>query len=216
MEDSYKQKGRRRRLMQELESKGITDKNVLSAILETPRHFFFPSDFIDEAYEDKAFPIGAGQTISQPYTVAFQSQLLNIHRGAKVLEIGTGSGYQAAILAAMGAQVYTVERMEELYRSTIELFKLLKLPIHCFLGDGSKGLTQYQPFDAIIVTAAGGKLAENLREQLKEGGRLVLPVGNLDIQKMVLIERLVENNYQRSEHGEFKFVPLVGKHGLNA
>jgi protein-L-isoaspartate(D-aspartate) O-methyltransferase len=216
LEDSYKQKGRRRRLVQALEQKGITDENVLKAILEIPRHFFFPSDFLDDAYVDKAFPIGSGQTISQPYTVAFQTQLLKIKKGAKVLEIGTGSGYQAAILSAMGAEVYSVERMEDLYRSTVELFRLLKLPIHCFLGDGSKGLTQHQPYDAIIVTAAGGKLAENLRNQLIDGGRLVLPVGNHDIQKMVLIERLVENKYQRSEHGDFKFVPLLGKHGLNA
>ena len=199
-----------------MRAKGIKDENVLNAMLKTPRHFFFPNDFLDEAYIDKAFPIGSGQTISQPYTVAFQSQLLGISKGAKVLEIGTGSGYQAAVLAAMGAVVYTVETVEELYRNTVELFKILNIPVHCFLGDGSKGLPAFQPYDAIIVTAAGGKLAENLREQLKVGGRLVIPVGSYDIQKMVLIERLVENKYQRSEHGEFKFVPLVGKQGLDA
>jgi protein-L-isoaspartate(D-aspartate) O-methyltransferase len=216
LEDSYKFKGRRKQLIQVLRDKGITDKNVLKAMGEVPRHFFFPADFLDVAYEDKAFPIDAGQTISQPYTVAFQSQLLQIKVGDKVLEIGTGSGYQAAILTAMGADVFTIERIESLYRQTIETFKKLKLPIHCFLGDGSQGLLQHAPFDALIVTAASGKMAEKLREQLKVGGRLVIPVGNNDIQKMVLITKLVENKYQRSEHGEFKFVPLVGKHGLNA
>lgn len=216
MEDSYKHKGRRERLVASLKSKSITDQRVLDAMVAVPRHFFFPPDFIEVAYEDQAFPIEAGQTISQPFTVAFQSQLLEIQPGQKVLEIGTGSGYQAAVLSAMGAEVYTVERIEELYRQTVEIFRLLKLPVHCFLGDGSMGLPVHAPFDAIIVTAAAGKLAEDLREQLGVGGRLVVPVGNHDIQKMVLIRRLVENNYQRTEHGNFKFVPLVGKHGLNA
>lgn len=213
MQDTYKHKGRRRRLVELLKQKGISNKNVLEAIMVTPRHFFFPSDFSDEAYEDRAFPIGSDQTISQPYTVAFQTELLQINKGDKVLEIGTGSGYQAAILSAMGAEVYTIETIENLFRQTTELFKSLKLPIHCFLGDGSQGLPNIAPFDGIIVTAGGNTMAENLRSQLKEGGRLVVPVGDREIQKMVLIKRLVENNFQRTEHGEFKFVPLVGKHG---
>lgn len=199
--------------MQELKNKGITDTAVLDAILAVPRHYFFPRDFWDEAYEDKAFPIGSGQTISQPYTVAVQTQLLHLKPGARVLEIGTGSGYQAAILAHMGAEVFTIERVEELYRKTTALFAKLKLPVSCFLGDGSIGLPGKAPFDGIVVTAGGNSLAEQLKEQLKVGGRLVVPSGTRDIQKMVLIERLVENNYKRTEHGDFKFVPLLGKYG---
>ncbi|MBO6518059.1 MAG: protein-L-isoaspartate(D-aspartate) O-methyltransferase [Bacteroidia bacterium] len=213
MEDSFKHKGRRKRLVQELRGKGITDQTVLDAILTVPRHFFFPKDFWDEAYEDKAFPIGSGQTISQPYTVAFQTQLLRVHKGAQILEVGTGSGYQAAILAHLGAKVFTIERVEELYRKTTQLFGKLKLPVTCYLGDGSMGLPQKSPFDGIVVTAGGNSLAEQLKEQLGKGGRLVVPTGNRSIQKMVLIERLVENKYERTEHGDFKFVPLLGKNG---
>ncbi|MCB9261421.1 MAG: protein-L-isoaspartate(D-aspartate) O-methyltransferase [Flavobacteriales bacterium] len=213
MQDTYKNKGRRKRLVELLRKKGISDENVLNAIGEVPRHYFFPADFEDEAYEDKAFPIGQGQTISQPYTVAFQTQLLQLKPGSKVLEIGTGSGYQAAILAQMGVEVFTIERIEALYRKTIELFEKLKLPIHCFWGDGSVGLKHSAPFDGIVVTAGANDLAEHLKEQLAIGGNLVLPLGSLEIQKMVLITRLVENKYERTEHGEFKFVPLLGKHG---
>ncbi len=213
MEDSFKHKGRRKRLMQELKNKGITDEHVLDAILNVPRHFFFPKDFWDEAYEDKAFPIGSGQTISQPYTVACQTQLLGVCKGDAILEVGTGSGYQAAILAYMGAQVFTIERVEELFKRTTQLFSRLRLPVTCYLGDGSIGLPSKAPFDGIVVTAGGNSLAEQLKEQLKVGGRLVLPTGNRSIQKMVLITRAVENNYKRSEHGEFKFVPLLGKYG---
>jgi len=213
--DTFKQKGRRKRLVNTLESKGIKDPRVLKAFLEVPRHFFFPKAFEDRAYDDAAFPIEAGQTISQPYTVAYQTELLNLFEGAKVLEIGTGSGYQAAILNQMGVEVHSVERIEELYRSNVELFAELGLDIHCYWGDGSLGLASKGPYDGIIVTAAAPELAENLKLQLKEGGRLVLPVGDLHIQKMVLIERLVDNKYRRSEHGEFKFVPLIGKNGWN-
>lgn len=213
MEDSFKYKGRRKRLVQDLKNKGITDESVLDAMLNVPRHFFFPKDFWDEAYEDKAFPIGSGQTISQPYTVAFQTQLLQVKPGDTVLEIGTGSGYQAAILAHLGVHVFTIERVEELFRKTTELFKKLQLPVHCFLGDGSVGLASRGPFDGIVVTAGGNSLAEQLKSQLKLGGRLVLPLGDRSIQKMVLISKVVENKYERTEHGEFKFVPLLGKYG---
>jgi len=213
LEDSFKHKGRRKRLVQELKNKGINDAAVLDAVLNVPRHFFFPKDFWDEAYEDKAFPIGNGQTISQPYTVAFQTQLLRINKGMKVLEIGTGSGYQAAILAYLEAEVFTIERVEELFRKTTQLFEQLRLPIHCFLGDGSIGLPKKSPFNGIVVTAGGNSLAEQLKEQLGIGGRLVVPSGNRSIQKMVLIEKRVENKYERTEHGEFKFVPLLGKYG---
>ncbi|MCB0734415.1 MAG: protein-L-isoaspartate(D-aspartate) O-methyltransferase [Flavobacteriales bacterium] len=213
MEDGYKHKGRRKRLVEDLRQKGISNPAVLAALMDVPRHFFFPTDFEDEAYEDKAFPIESGQTISQPFTVAFQTQLLDVKRGDKVLEVGTGSGYQGAILSAMGAELYTIERMDELFRKAVQRFKRFGYKAHCFLGDGSQGLPQHAPFDHIIVTAAATELAENLKHQLTEGGNLVIPVGDRHIQKMVLITRLVENKYQRSEHGEFKFVPLVGKHG---
>jgi len=213
LEDSFKHRGRRKRLVEALRNKGITDENVLGAISKVPRHFFFPKDFWDDAYEDKAFPIGSGQTISQPYTVAFQTQLLNVQPGSTVLEIGTGSGYQAAVLAQLGAEVYTIERVEDLFRTTSQLFAKLKLPIHCFLGDGTIGLASKGPFDGIVVTAGGNSLAEQLKVQLRTGGRLVVPMGDRSIQKMVLIKKVVENKYDRTEHGEFKFVPLLGKYG---
>jgi protein-L-isoaspartate(D-aspartate) O-methyltransferase len=213
LEDSFKHKGRRKRLVEMLKNKGITDVNVLDAMLKVPRHFFFPKDFWDDAYEDKAFPIGSGQTISQPYTVAFQSQLLHVAPGDVILEIGTGSGYQAAVLAQMGAVVYTIERVEALFRSTSQLFNKLKMPIHCFLGDGTIGLTSKGPFNGIVVTAGGNSLAEQLKVQLQIGGRLVVPMGDRSIQKMVLIKKVVENKYERTEHGDFKFVPLLGKYG---
>lgn len=185
-------------------------------MMAVPRHFFFPRDFADEAYEDKAFPIGEGQTISQPYTVAFQTELLQVKPGDRILEIGTGSGYQAAILSRLGAEVHTIERIESLFRKTTSLLQDLGYPAACYLGDGSKGLPAKSPFKGIVVTAGAGALAEGLKEQLAVGGRLVIPVGDRHIQKMVLIERLVENNYQRSEHGDFRFVPLVGKHGWSS
>ena len=213
MVDSFKHKGRRKRLVETLRQKGISDPHVLDAILHVPRHFFFPKDFEDDAYDDKAFPIGSGQTISQPYTVAFQTQLLQVTPGDKILEIGTGSGYQAAILSYLGAQVFTIERVEELFRKTVDLFQQIKFPVHCFLGDGTLGLAQQGPFDGIVVTAGGNSLAENLKEQLSIHGRLVVPTGDRNIQKMVLIKRTVENKYERSEHGDFKFVPLLGKYG---
>jgi protein-L-isoaspartate(D-aspartate) O-methyltransferase len=211
--DTFKQKGKRKRLVELLQSKGITDQNVLQAMKDLPRHFFFPDAFVERAYDDAAFPIEEGQTISQPYTVAFQTSLLQLKPGDKVLEIGTGSGYQAGILAKMGMEVHSVERIEALYRSAMDIFAKLDLKIHCYWGDGSLGLSSRGPYDAIIVTAAAPDLAENLKVQLKEGGRLVLPVGDQSIQKMVLIEKLVENKYRRTEHGQFKFVPLLGKHG---
>lgn len=215
MIDSFKQQGRRKRLVKELEDKGIKDSYVIDSLLRVPRHFFFPKAFEDRAYDDSAFPIDAGQTISQPYTVAFQTQLLELQQGSKVLEIGTGSGYQAAILHEMGVEVHSVERIEELYRKAVELFREMKMDIHCYWGDGSLGLSSKGPYDGIIVTAAAPDLAENLKLQLKVGGKLVLPVGDQHIQKMVLIERLVDNKYRRTEHGDFKFVPLIGKNGWN-
>jgi protein-L-isoaspartate(D-aspartate) O-methyltransferase len=213
LEDSYKQKGQRKRLNQVLRSKGIKDEKVLNALLEVPRHAFFPKDFWEVAYEDKAFPIGYDQTISQPYTVAFQTQLLKVQPGQKVLEIGTGSGYQASILSHLGAEVYSIERVSELFERTSKRLSQLNYSVHCFLGDGSLGLPKFQPFDRILVTAGAGSLAESLKLQLAENGRLVVPIGDQSIQKMVLIEKSVENIYTRSEHGDFKFVPLLGKNG---
>jgi protein-L-isoaspartate(D-aspartate) O-methyltransferase len=180
---------------------------------KVPRHFFFLNSLADKAYFDQAYQIEEGQTISQPYTVAYMTELLSITPGMKILEIGTGSGYQAAILAEMGAQVYTIERHEKLYRKALEIFSLLGLNIHCFWGDGSGGLTKYAPFDGIIVTAAAPREAEMLKDQLAVGGKLVMPVGDINSQKMVVIERLDENRFSRKEKGDFKFVPLLGKHG---
>lgn len=213
LEDSYKYKGQRKRLVESLQSKGITDERVIQAMLEVPRHFFFPEAFWSKAYDDAAFPIEGGQTISQPFTVAFQTQLLAVKPGDRVLEIGTGSGYQAAVLSAMGAEVYSIERVEELFRSSATKLQESGYRVNVFLGDGTVGLPSKGPFDGIIVTAAAPDLAEHLKVQLNTGGRLVLPVGDQSFQKMVLIERLVDNKYRRTEHGDFKFVPLIGKYG---
>lgn len=178
-----------------------------------PRHFFFPADFEEKAYENIAFPIAKGQTISQPYTVARQSELLNVTAGMKVLEIGTGSGYQAAILKVLGAEVHTIETVQELHYSAQRLFKKLGLAIHTYLGDGSKGLPEHQPYDRILMTAAAPKLSEHLAQQLKVGGKLLAPVGSRAVQKMILIERIGENEFKKSTHGTFTFVPLTGTYG---
>lgn len=192
---------------------GITTQKVLRAIDAVPRHFFFPKDFIDKAYENIAFPIDNGQTISQPYTVALQTQLLDIHTGDKVLEIGTGSGYQSAILKVLGAEVYTIETVGILHHKAKELFAKLGLQIHSVYGDGSLGLPDLAPFDKIIVTAAAPKLVDTLTQQLKINGQLVAPVGSLDVQKMLLITRTGDNTYEQSNHGNFSFVPLTGTNG---
>jgi protein-L-isoaspartate(D-aspartate) O-methyltransferase len=214
--DTFKHKGSRKRLCLELAEKGIVSNKVLDAMNEIPRHYFFEKSFEDKAYLDQAFPIDNQQTISQPYTVAFQTQLLDIQEGDKVLEIGTGSGYQASILHTMGAEVYSIERHETLYRKAVKMFEYLNLPINCYWGDGSLGLPQKAPFDKIIVTAAAPEWASSLQNQLKVGGKLVLPMGNKTVQKMVLIVREDEYKYSRKEHGDFKFVPLLGKNGWKA
>lgn len=178
LKDTNKHQGLRNQLVKQLEEKGITDKNVLAAISKVPRHLFLNSSFEDFAYQDKAFPIGAGQTISQPYTVAFQSQLLEVQKDHKILEIGTGSGYQTAVLCAMGAKVYSVERQNELFKSTTVLLPKLNIrPKHLTFGDGYKGLPNFAPFDGIIVTAGAPFIPQPLMAQLKIGGRLVIPVG---------------------------------------
>lgn len=211
--DSYKQKGRRKRLIKELQDMGIQSKRVLLALEKLPRHFFFPEDFEEKAYENIAFPIEAGQTISQPYTVAYQTELLQIQKGDKVLEVGTGSGYQAAVLKVLGADVYTIETKKALYTKSKALFIKLGLKIHSLYGDGSKGLPEHAPFNKILLTAAAPKLTNVLTQQLKIGGRLVAPVGDKTVQNMILIERTGENEYKKTQFGRFTFVPLTGTHG---
>jgi protein-L-isoaspartate(D-aspartate) O-methyltransferase len=209
LKDTNKHQGLRNQLVTVLEQKGITDRNVLEAIRKIPRHLFLNSGFEDFAYQDKAFPIGAGQTISQPYTVAFQSQLLQVKKDDKVLEIGTGSGYQTAVLFMMGAKVYSVERQNELFKSTSNLLPKLGIrPKHLTFGDGYKGLPNFAPFDSIIVTAGAPFVPNALLAQLKIGGRLVIPLGDKE-QKMTLLVRKSETQFEKEEFGDFKFVPLL-------
>jgi len=210
MEDSYQHKGLRKKLVDEIRGKGITDEKVLEAINRVPRHLFMDSGFIKFAYRDQAFPIRAGQTISQPYTVAFQTELLDIAPMAKVLEVGTGSGYQAAVLAEMGAKVYTIERHKELYLLSQSLLTALHYRIQFFYGDGYQGLPTYGPFDRILITAAAPQVPDTLLKQLKPGGRLVVPLGIGGSQVMTRIEKKGENDYVRSDHGFFVFVPMLG------
>lgn len=209
MKDTAKHQGLRNQLVQLLKTKGITDAAVLEAINKVPRHLFLNSSFENYAYQDKAFPIGAGQTISQPYTVAFQSQLLEVKKEHKILEIGTGSGYQTAVLCLMGAKVYSVERQNELFKNTATLFPKLGIrPKHLSFGDGYKGLPNHAPFDSIIVTAGAPIIPKPLMAQLKIGGRLVIPLGE-ENQIMTLLIRKNETQFEKHEFGEFRFVPLL-------
>lgn len=212
--DSYLHKGRRKKLVEKLIERGITDINVLNTIEQIPRHFFLDSAFEQHAYEDKPFSIGEGQTISQPYTVAFQTQLLNVKKGDKILEVGTGSGYQASVLSVLNAEVFTIEYNKNLYFKTKKLIKELKYKkIHCFLGDGSKGLEEHAPYDKIIVTAgATEEIPIPLLKQLKVGGVLVIPTGDEKSQKMMRIFKN-ENEYQTEMFENFQFVPLRGEFG---
>ncbi|MEI7725279.1 MAG: protein-L-isoaspartate(D-aspartate) O-methyltransferase [Bacteroidota bacterium] len=208
--DSYKHQGLRKLLVQNIRQKGITDPMVLAALETVPRHFFFDSSFLEYAYEDKPFPIGAGQTISQPYTVAFQSELLQIRKNDKVLEIGTGSGYQACILAEMGAKVFTIERQKTLFDRTSKFLPVVGYPtIKAFFGDGYKGLSAYAPFDKMIVTAAAPYVPDALLEQLKPGGILVIPVGANDVQIMTTFTKNQDNTFAKKEYGAFRFVPML-------
>ncbi len=208
--DSYRHQGLRKNLVRNISQKGITDPYVLAAIEKVPRHFFFDSSFVESAYEDKPFPIGAGQTISQPYTVAFQTELLRIKRNDKVLEIGTGSGYQACILVEMGAKVFTIERQKTLFDKTSKFLPLVGYPtIKTFFGDGYKGLTAFAPFDKMIVTAAAPFIPDALLEQLKPGGILVIPVGANDVQIMTTMTKGMDNTFEKKEYGAFRFVPML-------
>ncbi|MFY7810911.1 MAG: protein-L-isoaspartate(D-aspartate) O-methyltransferase [Flavobacterium sp.] len=209
MQDTTKHQGLRNQLVELLVSKGIKDQKVLEAIKKIPRHLFLNSSFHDFAYQDKAFPIAAGQTISQPYTVAYQTELLEVSKEDKILEIGTGSGYQTAVLVEMGAKVYTIERQLELFKITSQLLpKLGVKPKYQTFGDGYKGLPTYAPFDGIIVTAGAPIIPQALLEQLKIGGRLIIPVG-VNTQIMTKLRRVSETKFEKEEFGDFKFVPLL-------
>lgn len=209
-EDTYRHKGLRKKLVDTVKSKGITDERVLTALNNLPRHFFLDSAFDEKAYEDRAFPIGEGQTISQPYTVAYQTQLLEVKPFLKVLEIGTGSGYQAVILAEMGAQVYTIERQKKLFDEN-KTFAFLKkyLSIKFFYGDGYEGLPTFAPFDRIIITAAAPDIPPKLIEQLKPGGMMVIPVGMGEVQRMMRITKLESGALKEEVFDKFSFVPML-------
>ena len=208
MTDTYRHKGLRARLVETLKAKGINDENVLKAIGAVPRHLFMESFLETKAYEDIALPISAGQTISQPYTVATQTGLLKVKAGDKILEVGTGSGYQSCILLEMGAKVYTTERQIELFQKAKELLPSLGYNPKLFFSDGSLGLPTYGPFDKIIVTAGAFQAPNELLAQLKIGGLMVIPVG-AKIQSMTLYMRVSETSFSKTEHGTFSFVPLL-------
>src|SRR4030095_5845825 len=209
-EDTYRHKGLRRKLVESIRDKGITDENVLKALDDLPRHYFMDSAFDEKAYEDKAFPIGEGQTISQPYTVAYQTQLLQIRPFEKVLEIGTGSAYQAAVLAAMGALVFTIERQKKLFDQNRQFIFLKKYPnIKFFYGDGYEGLPTYAPFDNILTTAAAPAIPPKLLAQLKSGGMMVVPVGEGEIQRMMRITKLPSGAIREEVFDNFSFVPML-------
>lgn len=208
--DNYREKGARKRLVELLKKKGIEDERVLKAIGKVPRHYFFDETFWNQAYKDIAFPIGEGQTISQPYTVAYQTELLHIHKGDKVLEIGTGCGYQTCILLELGAEVFTIERQEKLYQRTIQVLPHMGYKANFFCGDGSKGMIKHAPFDKIIVTAGAPFVPEDLLKQLSVGGILVIPVGDEQSQQMVTILKTSEKDYEKMILDTFRFVPLVG------
>ncbi|HMV09981.1 MAG TPA: protein-L-isoaspartate(D-aspartate) O-methyltransferase [Cyclobacteriaceae bacterium] len=212
LEDNYKQRGLRNKLVKTLEKKGISDPNVLKAIGKVPRHVFFETALLEHAYQDKAFPIGEGQTISQPYTVAFQTEKLEVKPGDKVLEIGTGSGYQACILLELGAKVYTIEYNKKLYDRTKVLLPRLGYNPYFFHGDGSKGLPAKAPYDKIIVTAGAPVIPKSLTDQLADNGILIIPVGNRDKQVMLRITRK-KDQLITEEFENFAFVPLLGKEG---
>jgi protein-L-isoaspartate(D-aspartate) O-methyltransferase len=209
MTDTFEAKGKRKKLVAELRRKGISDEEVLRAIDTVPRHLFMDPAFLIHAYVDKAFPINSGQTISQPYTVAIQTSLLRVKKRDKILEIGTGSGYQAAVLAEMGAKVYTIERFRELFIKAQQTITSLGYSVDFFYGDGHEGKPMYGPFDGIIITAAAQEIPQTLLMQLKTGGRLVVPLGNSSSQVMTVAERTGVDSFEYSEHGNFIFVPML-------
>ncbi len=210
IEDTYRHKGLRKKLVDTVRSKGITDETVLEAVNKIPRHFFLDSAFDELAYEDRAFPIGEGQTISQPYTVAYQTQLLAVKKFDKVLEVGTGSAYQACVLAEVGAMVYTIERQKKLYDVNKNFQHLKKYPsIKFFYGDGYEGLPTYGPFDKVIITAAAPEIPAKLIDQLKPGGMMVIPLGAGDVQRMMRITKLENGALKEEVFDNFSFVPMI-------
>lgn len=213
LEDSYRHRGMRRNLVKTIIDKGIQDKAVLDAIGKVPRHYFFDKAFLEHSYQDKAFPIGEGQTISQPYTVAVQSELLEIKPGDKVLEIGTGSGYQCCVLLEMQAKVFTIEYNRKLYLQAKSFLQKMGYRAHFHLGDGSQGWSTFAPYDKIIVTAGAPSVPEALIMQLKPNGKLVIPVGNEDHQEMIRVCKDAQGNITSESHDFFRFVPLLGKFG---
>jgi protein-L-isoaspartate(D-aspartate) O-methyltransferase len=209
MVDSYRHKGMRKKLVDSIRRKGIVDENVLNAINKIPRHLFLDSSFLEFAYDDKPFPIGSGQTISQPYTVAFQTEILDVSSGHKVLEIGSGSGYQACVLEEIGAKVFSIERQRKLYHRTKEFIGKLGYKIKFFYGDGYKGIPAFGPFDRILITAAAPEIPAELLQQLKPGGKLVIPLGGGDVQTMIRLTKTPDNKIIRENFGAFRFVPLL-------
>ena len=207
--DSFRHKGLRKKLIDSIRSKGIMSEDVLEAMGRVLRHLFMDSSFVNFSYTDKAFPIAAGQTISQPYTVAFQTELLEVKKHLKVLEIGTGSGYQTAVLLELGARVYTIERQRQLFLDAQKTLGPLNYKPIFFYGDGYEGLPAYQPYDRILITAAAQEIPQRLLNQLAVGGILVVPEGDRFGQKMIRVIRVSEEDFQRSEHGLFSFVPLL-------
>ncbi len=210
MNDSLRYQGLRKQLVEKLIEKGVKDNDVLSAIGKVPRHLMFDGVFHNKfAYEDMAFPIGAGQTISQPYTVAIQTELLRVSKGMKVLEVGTGSGYQTAVLLELGCKVYSIERQRELYLKTKTILPKLGYKGNLYFGDGYKGKAVFGPFEGVIVTCGAPFIPQDLLKQLAVGGRMVVPVGDGKSQKMLLIEKKGDNDFKESYHGEFSFVPML-------
>lgn len=213
MIDSYKHKGLREKLVKGMMEKGLRDEAVIAAMRKVPRHAFVESAFTEAAYEDRPLPIGDGQTISQPLTVAFQSSMLDVKPSMKVLEIGTGSGYQAAVLYELGARVFSVERIRQHHQKAARLLDELGYKVRLKWGDGSMGWSQYAPYDRILVTAASPSVPEALKKQLVIGGKLIIPVGDLDRQQMTIVTRTAEAEWEIVKNGYYQFVPLLGKQG---
>ncbi len=210
MKDTYRHKGLRKKLIDSLRLRGVKNEQILEVMNTIPRHFFLEKAFEEWAYQDKAFPIDCDQTISQPYTVAFQTMLLEVKQREKVMEIGTGSGYQSSVLAALGARVYSIERQEPLYKKAKKFLPLIGFPnIRLFFRDGYKGLAEFAPFDKILVTAGATKVPELLKQQLKIGGIMVIPVGPDKVQEMLKITRISETKFKTVSYGDFKFVPFA-------
>ena len=216
MEDSFRHKGLRKQLVDHIKDKGVKSLKVLESINKIPRHLFIDNAFVNFAYQDKAFPIGNNQTISQPYAVAFQTELLDVKPYEKILEVGTGSGYQASVLFYLDADVYTIERQKDLFKRTKSFLPKIGIHCNCFFGDGYKGLPKFAPFDKIIVTCGAPFIPSDLLSQLQVGGKMVVPVGEGSIQEMNLIEKISLNEEKITKHGRFSFVPMLSDKQKNS